>query len=47
MNPTKLLKNLGIKPDEPILQITAEEALENLLEAIKEYCPHLKLEKNK
>ncbi len=45
MNSLKLLKKLGINPDEPILVITAEEALENLLEAINEYCPHLNLEK--
>lgn len=39
------LKKVGIKPDEPVLLITVEEALENLLAAIEEYCPNLKVNK--
>ena len=45
MKPTTLLKRAGINPDEPVLIITTEEAMENLLEAIEEYCPHLKINK--
>ncbi len=44
MDILNLLKSLGINPYEPIFSITAEEALENLLEAIEEYCPNLKIE---
>ncbi len=40
----EILKKIGIKPDEPVLLITAEEALENILEAIEEYCPHLRID---
>lgn len=40
-----LLKRKGIKPNEPILSITAEEALDSLLEAIEEYCPDLQVNK--
>ena len=45
MNPFTLLKRASIDPEEPILLITAEEALENLLEAVEEYTPHLKINK--
>lgn len=45
MKASTILKKAGIKPDEPVLLITAEEAMENLLEAIKEYCPNLKITK--
>lgn len=47
MEPSALLKKVCINPDEPVLSITAEEAIENLLEAIEEYCPHLKINKMK
>ena len=47
MKPLTLLKRAGINPDKPVLLITAEEAMENLLEAIEEYCPHLKINKMK
>ena len=43
--PNKLLKKLNINPKEPILLITAEEALSNLMEVIEEYCPSLKIDK--
>lgn len=43
MKPSTILNKVGINPDEPILLITAEEALENLLEAIEEYSPNLKI----
>lgn len=38
-----LLKKVGLDPERPVVLITARESLENLLEAIKEYCPHLKI----
>ncbi len=45
METSEILKKVGIKPEQPVLSITAEEALENLLVAIKEYCPSLSIEK--
>lgn len=47
MKPSTLLKRAEINPDEPVLLITAEEAIENLLEVIEDYCPHLKTNKMK
>ena len=43
MKPSTLLKRKGMKPEDSVLLITAEEALENLLETIKEYCPDLQI----
>jgi|UniRef100_A0A7C6EG42 hypothetical protein len=45
MNKTESFVKLGINLNEPVLLITAKEALENLSEAIEEYCPNLKIEK--
>lgn len=45
MEISTFLKKVDIKSDEPVLLITAEEALENLWEAIEEYCPGLKINK--
>lgn len=45
MKPSTLLKRKGIKPEESVLLITTEEALENILETIEEYCPNLKIGK--
>lgn len=45
MNDSKLLKKLGITPGAPVVLITAEESFSNLLDAIDEYCPHLRIEK--
>jgi hypothetical protein len=45
MEASTLLKRLNIDPDEPVFLITAEEAIENLLEAIKKYCPNLEINK--
>jgi hypothetical protein len=45
MKPLTLLKKVGINFDEPVLLITAEESIENLLETIEEYCPNLKINK--
>lgn len=45
MKVNKLLTKEGIKPDKPVLLITAEEAFSNLVEVIREYCPHLKVDK--
>lgn len=47
MKPTTILRKASINPDEPILLITAEEAMENLSEAIEECCPHLKINEMK
>ncbi len=47
MKPTTLLKRTGIRANEPVLLITAEEAIENLLEVIEDYCPNLKINKMK
>lgn len=47
MKPTTILRKVSINPDEPILLITAEEAMENLSEAIEECCPYLKINKMK
>jgi KaiC/GvpD/RAD55 family RecA-like ATPase len=38
-----ILKKVSIHPDEPVLLITAEEAMENLLETIEEYCSDLEI----
>ena len=45
MKPSTLLKTKGIKPEDSVLLISAEEALENLLETIEEYCPNLEIDK--
>lgn len=45
MKALRLLKKAGINLNEPVLLITAEEALGNLLEAIEEYCPDMKINK--
>lgn len=44
METTKLLKRKGINPDEPVLYISAIDALENLISAAEEYCPSLKID---
>lgn len=43
MEASDILKRAGINLEEPVLLITAEEAMGNLLEAIEEYCPDLKI----
>ena len=45
MNAKTLLKQKGINPNKPVLQIDIEEALERLMEAISEYCPRVKIDK--
>lgn len=45
MNTSTLLKKSNIDAKESVVLITAEEALEYLLETIEEYCPHLKIDK--
>ena len=45
MKPTTILRRIGINSEKPVLAITTEEALENLLEAIEEYAPQLKIDK--
>lgn len=47
MKVSNLLKKTGINPNKPVLLITAEEAMEALLEAIEEYCPTFKIGKMK
>jgi len=44
MELSNLLEKAGIDPERPVVLITARESLENLLEAIKEYCPHLEID---
>ncbi len=44
MKPLNILKSKGIDPNESVLMISREEALERLIEAIKEFCPNLKVE---
>ena len=45
MKTSTLLQTKGIKPEESVLLISAEEALENILETIDEYCPNLEIDK--
>lgn len=45
MNAKTLLRQKGISYKKPILQITREEALISIMEAIEEYCPSVKIEK--
>ena len=45
MNSQEILKKAGIRPDEPVLLVTAKEAIQNLLETMEEYCPGLKIDK--
>lgn len=45
MKTSTLLQTKGISPEKSVLLITAEEALENLLETIEKYCPNLKIDK--
>ena len=45
MKPQALLKANGIEPVEPVLLITAEEALTNLTSVVEEYCPNVRLDK--
>lgn len=45
MNAKQLLRQKNIDLNEPILQISREEALESIMEAIGEYCPSVKIEK--
>jgi hypothetical protein len=47
MKALTLLKKLNLDPNEPVLLITAKEAIENLLETIEEYCPNLRMDKMK
>lgn len=43
MTAKQILKAKKIKTDQPILQIDVEEALGNLIEVKKEFCPSLRL----
>ena len=43
MTAKQILKVKKINTDQPILQIDVEEALSNLIEATKEFCPSLRL----
>ena len=44
MGNKKILDKLNINPQKVVLSMSGQEALENLLETIEEYCPDLKLE---
>ncbi|MBL7197300.1 MAG: hypothetical protein ISS47_04325 [Candidatus Omnitrophica bacterium] len=43
MKAEQLLQLKGIDATKPVLEINRLEVLENLLEAIKEFCPNLKV----
>lgn len=45
MDATKILKKVGIDESESIMPVSAEEALESLIECIEEYCPNLQIDK--
>lgn len=45
MKTSTLLQTKGIKPEKSVLLITAEEALDDILETIEEYCPNLEVDK--
>jgi len=45
MNAIEILGNAGIDKNEPVVHLTVEEALENLVECIEEYCPNLRVDK--
>lgn len=42
---TEILKKVEINENEPIMHVSAEESLENLIECIEEYCPNLQIDK--
>ena len=45
MNVKNLLEQKGIDSSKSVLQISREESLASIMEAIKEYCPSVKIEK--
>ncbi|MFH1382721.1 MAG: hypothetical protein ABIH70_07495 [Chloroflexota bacterium] len=44
METSEVLRRIGIRPDEPVLLITAEDALDNILISVKIFCPTLKVD---
>jgi len=44
MTAQEILQKLNIDPQKAVLSISGQEALENLLEAVGQYCSDLKLE---
>jgi len=44
MNAKELLKQKKIDPNKPILQITREDALSGIMNAMEEFCPSVKIE---
>lgn len=44
MSAKSILRRKNIDPNEAVLLITAEEALESIAEAVEEYCPSVRLE---
>ncbi|MFQ3674932.1 MAG: hypothetical protein SNJ64_00110 [Endomicrobiia bacterium] len=45
MDVNKILRKNKINPNKPILLITARKSISNLIEAVKVYCPNVKLDK--
>jgi len=45
MSAKKLLKQKGIDFNKPVLEISREEALVGIMEAIEKHCPSVKIEK--
>lgn len=45
MKSENILKNVGISPDEPLIFMTAEEAIQNLMEMLEEIQIDLKMDK--
>jgi len=45
MNANELLKQKGIDSNKPVLQISREDALMSIMEAVNKYCPSVKIEK--
>ena len=44
MNALQILQTKNINPDKAVLAIDRQDALENLVEATREYCPSVMLE---
>ena len=45
MKASEILESKGIDAAKPILEVNRIKALENLLEAVDEFCPNLRIEK--
>jgi len=45
MNALKILQTKNIDPNKPVLMISRSDALESLIEAVKEYCDQRDVQK--